>query len=317
MLTVCNFHYIRSHFDAPFPSIFGVTPSEFENQLCELAKIGEFINQSQLINDIDFILDSDKNYILITFDDGLQEQYLLAKPILDRHNIQAIYFINSINFIEKKVSLMHKIHLLRSQISPEDLVNRIQNELSLDATNLTAEERSKAELHYNYDNKESAHLKYLLNFKLSTDQTTKIIDALFLVNFDADEVVSDLYMTTNQLQELTRMNMLGSHSHSHFALGLLSPENIANEIYITREFIDNFEHNKQHSISYPYGSIEACKNPVQTIAKQHGYSVGFTMERGINNKNSNKLLLKRFDCNDLPGGKNEIFFKNEYSFIYK
>jgi peptidoglycan/xylan/chitin deacetylase (PgdA/CDA1 family) len=317
MLTVCNFHYIRTHYEAPFPSIFGVTPSGFENQLCELAKIGEFINQFQLISDIDFILNSNKNYILITFDDGLQEQYLLAKPILDKHNIPAIYFINSINFVEKKVSLVHKIHLLRSQISAVDLVNLIQKEVPAYSMNLTDEERKKAELHYNYDEKESSHLKYLLNFKLSSNQTTKIINVLFSVYFDESYVVSNLYMTTKQLNELSRMNMLGSHSHSHFALGLLSPENIDSEIHIPRKFIDNFGHNKQHCISYPYGSIEACKNPVQTIAKQYGYSIGFTMERGFNDKTSNKLLLKRFDCNDLPGGKNEIFFKNEYSFIYK
>lgn len=303
MLTVCNFHYIRAHFEAPFPSIFGVTPFEFENQLCELAKIGEFINQSQLINDIDAILGSNKNYILITFDDGLKEQYFLAKPILDRLNIPAIYFVNSLNFMEKEVSLVHKIHLLRSQISSKDLLDSIQNTFSSDAINLTIQEINKAEVHYNYDDQESAHLKYLLNFKLFPEQTTKIIDALFLANFDTEEVVSNLYMTQDQLQELSSRNMLGNHTHNHFVLGLLSPENIANEIRITREFIDNFGHHNQHSISYPYGSLEACKNPVQIIAAQQGYPIGFTMERGINDSAANKLLLKRFDCNDLVGGK--------------
>lgn len=317
MLTVCNFHYIRTHFEAPFPSIFGVTPAEFENQLYELAKIGVFINQSHLINDIEFILNSEKNYILITFDDGLKEQYLLAKPILDRLKIPAIYFINSINFIEKKVSLVHKIHLLRFQISSKELVNGIQNEFSPGTIKLTAEEKNKAEVHYNYDDIESAHLKYLLNFKLSTDQTTKVIDSLFSVNFDTSEVVSKLYMTCDQVKELSAINMLGSHTHSHFALGLLSQENISNEIHNTKKFIDNFGHKHEHCISYPFGSKLACQDPVQKTAGERGYSIGFTMERGINDMTSNQLLLKRFDCNDLPGGKNESFFKNEYSFIYK
>ena len=94
MLTVCNFHYIRNNFDAPYPSIFGVTPCEFENQLLKLSEKGEFINQKIVIEDIDSILASKKNFILITFDDGLKEQYVLAKPILDKMNIEAIYFIN-------------------------------------------------------------------------------------------------------------------------------------------------------------------------------------------------------------------------------
>ncbi|MDN3676717.1 polysaccharide deacetylase family protein [Flavobacterium paronense] len=304
MLTVSNYHYIREDFSAPFPSIFGITPNQFENQLVELSKLGEFISQQKLIQEIDAILSSDLNYILITFDDGLKEQFEIAKPILDKLNIPAIYFVNSLNYIEKKVSLVHKIHLLRSRISSKAILNCIQNEFSSEVIHLTTTEKNKAELHYNYDDKESAHLKYLLNFKLSSDQTTKVIDTLFFLNFDTNEVVSNLYMSADQLQELSRMNMLGSHTHSHFALGLLASDEIATEIATTKEFIDNFEHDNQHAISYAYGSAEACQNPVQTIAKQHGYTIGFTMERGINDFTANKLLLKRFDCNDLPGGKN-------------
>jgi hypothetical protein len=160
MLIVCNYHYIRTHFQSPFPSIFGVTPLEFENQLCELSKIGEFINQFKLINEIDSILSSSKNYILITFDDGLKEQFEIAKPILDKLNIPAIFFINSLNFVEKEVSLVHKIHLLRSQISAKDLLNGIQNEFLSETINLTEEEINKAKVHYNYDDCESANLKY-------------------------------------------------------------------------------------------------------------------------------------------------------------
>jgi hypothetical protein len=53
MLTVCNFHYIRTNFEKPYPSIFGVTPIEFDNQIKELKEIGEFISIDQLVNNID------------------------------------------------------------------------------------------------------------------------------------------------------------------------------------------------------------------------------------------------------------------------
>lgn len=45
MLIACNFHYIRESFETPFPSIFGVTPQQFEHQLDLLAHHGEFIGQ--------------------------------------------------------------------------------------------------------------------------------------------------------------------------------------------------------------------------------------------------------------------------------
>jgi peptidoglycan/xylan/chitin deacetylase (PgdA/CDA1 family) len=280
-----------------------VTPNQFENQLVELGKMGEFINQEKLIQDIDGILNSDENYLLVTFDDGLKEQFEIAKPILDRLGIPAIYYVNSLNFIEKEVSLVHKIHLLRSVISPKDFLNAIQEFFKDESVELTGEEIKKAEIHYNYDDSESACLKYFLNFKLGTKKLAQVANALFDENFNTYEIVENLYMTESQLAELSSLNMLGNHTHSHHALGLLPYEEIVSEITKTKAFIDNFGYQSRYSISYPYGSLEACQSPVPEIAHSFGHNVGFSMERGSNGSQSNKLLLKRFDCNDLPGGK--------------
>lgn len=304
MLTVSNYHYIREDFNAPFPSIFGVTPTCFENQIVLLNTTGQFITPDYLVNNIDFILASDDNYILITFDDGLKEQYETAKPILDKHNIKALYFINSINHIEKEVSLVHKIHLVRSQIKSAVLLEYIEKKLSNNNVKLSRTETEKAILHYNYDDTDSACLKYLLNFKLTSEQVKAVIDTLFYEKFDAENTLTSLYMNQKQLSELASKNMLGSHSHSHFALGLLPIEDIKNEMSKTIQFLNSFKKNDDLSISYPFGAKEACSSPVPETAALLGHKIGFTMERGSNAIDANKLLLKRFDCNDVIGGKN-------------
>lgn len=117
MLAVGNFHYIRKDFKAAYPSIFGVTPGQFRNQLKELAKYGKFVSQEDILNGIP----KDEKAILISFDDGLKEQFKLAKPILDEMKIPFICFVNTSNFAEQKVSLVHQIHLLRSKIAPAEL----------------------------------------------------------------------------------------------------------------------------------------------------------------------------------------------------
>lgn len=304
MLTVSNYHYIRKDFSAPFPSIFGVTPTAFENQITLLNATGQFIAPEYLIENIDSVLSSDINYILITFDDGLKEQYEMAKPILDKHNIKALYFVNSINYIEKEVSLVHKIHLVRSQIEPAFLLEYIQTKLSDFNVELSENEKDKAVSHYNYDDTDSAHLKYLLNFKLTSTQLKTVIDSLFAEKFNSEKICADLYMSQQQLQDLADGNMLGSHTHSHFALGLLSLDVIENEMEMTINFLNSFKKNSGLTISYPYGAEEACSSPVPETAAALGHKIGFTMERGINASDTDKLLLKRFDCNDLVGGKN-------------
>ncbi len=120
MLIVSNYHYIREDFKTDFPSIYGFTPNQFRAQLEELGKAGSFISQEQLLNFRDKKFD--KNYILITFDDGLKDQYELAKPILDEMGIPSIFFIYTSNFSERKVSLVHKIHLVRSRLSSADIL---------------------------------------------------------------------------------------------------------------------------------------------------------------------------------------------------
>ena len=62
--------------------------------------------------------------------------------------------------------------------------------------------------------------------------------------------------------------------------------------------------NDNLTISYPYGAKEACSSPVAETAAALGHKIGFTMERGNNVFGADKLLLKRFDCNDVVGGKN-------------
>ena len=322
MLIVANYHYIREDFSARHPSIFGVTPAQFQKQLAELSKTGSFISQEQLLKKEDF----KDNYYLITFDDGLKEQFELAKPILDEMGIPFIFFINTANFQEKKLSLVHKIHLLRSSISSEKLLK----ELNLfSKVRLTSEEKKLALTHYNYDDAETAILKYLLNFKMDFVTQQKFIDPLFEEFYNEAQLVKELYFTPEMLKMLQYSDSLGSHSHSHTPLGNLSPEEVKKELEKTQHFFKETFGKPAESISYPYGSFEACKG-ISEMVKSAGFKVGFTMERAANKmKKPNSFLLSRFDCNDLPLGKNDLFktknpfetapirkwYQNEGSFI--
>ncbi|AVR43825.1 hypothetical protein C7S20_00245 [Christiangramia fulva] len=300
MLAVANFHYIRKSFETEYPSIFGVTPDRFRKQLQKLAKYGQFVSQKDILKGIS----EDKKAILITFDDGLKEQFELAKPILDEMKIPFICFVNTSNFSEKKVSLVHQIHLLRSRISPVELRKEIEKKWTI---KLSDEEKNKAIIHYNYDEEEVARLKYLLNFRLGFEELRKIISPLFKDHFDKAEMANELYMGEEQLAELWGEGSLGSHGHYHDPLGMLPAEKVKKELEKSQEFFISRFGGRAKAFSYPYGSFEACKNLSIPLAKT-GYEMAFSMERAINkNPAENPFLLGRYDCNDLPGGKANLF----------
>jgi peptidoglycan/xylan/chitin deacetylase (PgdA/CDA1 family) len=313
VLIASNFHYIREDFTTPYPSIFGVTPNEFEAQLDALAKEGDFIALDDIIDCIKNDQPLDKHYICVTFDDGLKEQFELAMPILQRKGIPFIFFINPSNYIENSVSIVHQVHLLRSQIPSSEILNTISGDTSGNTSNthlsLTAEEKLKARQHYNFDSPADAELKYILNFKLSFAQQKQLIASLFQHYFDEKEVSKQLYMDEEELKKVAACNCLGSHTYHHFPLGKLSREEIAFEIAESQKALTSLTGKPIEAISYPYGSFEACAFPVVEYAERNGFVFGFTMERAANNNNitHQPLAMARFDCNDVVGGKHNIF----------
>jgi peptidoglycan/xylan/chitin deacetylase (PgdA/CDA1 family) len=109
------------------------------------------------------------------------------------------------------------------------------------------------------------------------------------------------------LEILYKDQVLGSHSHSHRPLGLLEEPEIDKELKLTQEFFQERFGKPARSISFPYGSYDSCEGLTPKLSKA-GFQLGFSMERAANESlQSESLLLSRFDCNDLPGGKNDLF----------
>lgn len=301
MLKVSNYHYIRNNFKTQFPSIFGVTPSNFKKQLILLKNEGDGITPKDFQINYNEIIKSKDSFFFITFDDGLKEQYELALPILEDLGLQAIFFANSINLEMKKVSTVHKIHLLRSILSPKILLNYLEKQ---EIKKLNNEELKIAQFNYRYDDEVSAELKYLLNFKIPFEIQESIIHSIFKIYFSEKEVFDFLYMNKKQLKDLAEIACLGSHTHSHYPLGLLSEEKIHYELAHSKQYFEKLTSKIITMVAYPYGTDETCTDLVANTAKKVGYLYGFTTKRGIVDKTQKKLLLNRFDCNDLVGGKN-------------
>lgn len=300
MLIVSNYHYVRPDFTALFPSIFGVTPTEFEQQLKLLQNVSEFIHPRDLLAHSDAVLSSKDRYSLITFDDGLREQFDFALPVLDAQQIPAVFFVNSLNFETEKVTTVHKIHLLRSVMSSSAILAAIA---AFPELKLTESEVLHAQKIYRYDDPTSAAVKYLLNFRMSFLEQEKFVDPFFQEHFNESEVHDLLYMNKNQLQHLAHQGFLGSHTHHHYPIGMLSEADMEFELKHAKEYLENITQSVVELVSYPYGTAEACTPVTADLARKVGYKLGFTTHRGTNTTQQDLLLLHRYDCNDMPGGK--------------
>lgn len=304
MLIAVNFHYIREHFNLPYPSIFGIKPDLFRKQLKTLMQWGEFVSQNDILSSLNNERHLPKKSFIVTFDDGLKEQYELALPILKELGIPAIFFVNPRVLEEKHVLGVHKIHQLRSVVAPAVLKSKTEQFIrSQHGTQELGAYEAKAIAHYKYDEAEIAELKYLLNFVLTIEEREKLIDKAFKDTFGTEkEINNSLYMNLNHLREIHDLGYLGSHSYEHFPIGTLQGEEQDHQIRKSQDFFKRELGQSLKSFSYPYGAFEAC-NGLENILKENDFQFAFTMERAVNSSIQNSFYLSRFDNNDMPLGK--------------
>jgi len=304
MLIAANFHYIRDSFAAPYPSIFGVTPAEFRSQLEALGQAGEFVGAAQIAAAVDGVEPLPERAIAVTFDDGLAEQCFTAWPILQDMGIPAIFYVNTGCIADAKVETVHKIHLLRAHVAPERILHELDAFAAQRGIAIAAIDTANATVQYKYDTAENARLKYLLNFALSASQQAQFVDYALAKALAFDEAATSraLYMSPAQLRELDAHGAIGTHAHRHVVLGQLSPSDADHQVRRSMELLGEWGYRAVNSLSYPYGSREACSIDAARTAEALGLRFAFTMERAANQDLAQPMFLARFANNDLPGG---------------
>ena len=163
---------------------------------------------------------------------------------------------------------------------------------------------------------ETGRLKYLFNFLLGVAEKNELIRQMFArcVDVEAD-FAAGLYMTEAQVGELSRRGYLGSHGRMHLPLATLPLAQIADEVAGSKDAIAAFCGRPVDAISYPYGGDSAINDYVIEEAARNGFVSGVTMIRGMNRGREiidNPLCLRRFDTNDVFGGKSEHMYKEHF-----
>lgn len=305
MLTAINYHYVRPTFDDPHPGVHGVTPDAMSRQLELLGSVGRFVGSVDLEGALDGSAGNDESRLLVTFDDGLREQFEVAWPMLQSLGIPAIFFVNTKPILERTLSQVHKIHLLRARTAPDELGVRLDRAATRAGITWPEIDREQARAQYPYDSETDAELKYRLGFALPPEQRDEVVECCFKDRFPGQEesLADELYMEPSHLEELSDHQSLGTHGHEHVALGAV-PIRIARELLAHSVLqLERITGQRPVALSYPYGGEGSWSPEVVEEAQRLGLRFAFTMDRRVNLDLSRPLTLGRFDCNDLPGGK--------------
>ncbi len=216
------------------------------------------------------------NSCIITFDDGFMNNYEIALPILQKHNIKAIFFIPLKSLLENETLWIDKL-LMWLSYAPSDCYDLPFFRLCFDD-----QESRRAcfgalmkQLWEDYTKKEKL-LEYL----------EKEID---FNSLPIDERLYRLRFTPMRIEHIERLKELGHkvgcHSYSHENLSLMDTKALNEEISSSEKYIGSIFNTDIYS--YPFGGPEEVSADIIETIEKSAFSYGVA---NINHKTSSILF---------------------------
>jgi hypothetical protein len=240
MLLAINFHYIQPEGRYPYPGIYPTPEEQLDHQLRELSRSFEFIRGDDLALAAAGEAHLPDRACLITFDDGLKEQFAAAAPILERHNVSGVFFVCTQPLLERVGLTVHKMHRLRATRPPEKFLEQVLNTtkemgLHLDLDQVDAEAANEQ---YLYDDETTKRIKFLLNHILPFESYRDLIDRMFSREMDEIEFCREMYMDRDEIRALSSAHTIGSHSHYHCPWAALSSSALRDSLGRSRDALE-------------------------------------------------------------------------------
>jgi len=179
---------------------------------------------------------ADKNYFLLSFDDGLREVYDVIAPILLEKGVPALFFANSDFIDNKNLFYRSKLSLVLSKAKYN---SKLADDLS----------HSFGRNFSSYPKLREAILKTTYPNRVFADELGKIAD----INFDDFLTKNQPYLTSDQIKKLHGQGFVfGGHSIDHPHFKFLNIPEQCNQTIISTEFAKQLQQSQTSYFAFPH-----------------------------------------------------------------
>lgn len=286
---IVNYHYVRAP-SAEWGGIWPCSPDEFEKQVSFFAK-------NYRLSSVDEVFSAAQKNILgkycaITFDDGLKDQYENSVPILKKYGATATFFIITAT-LNGFLPAAHKLHVLLSKTSAEDLINLFHD--FQEEIRIPFDRRLKPNKRL-FEEIPVANLKETL-IGVSEEMKEKFLDECFKKsNLDSEAISKSMFMDEAQIISLYNLGFeIGSHSHHHYFSDEMGRYYLKSDVSKSRDVLEKITGFAPSIFSYPHGRYGKAS---QEVLKETDFKHAVTIERRGVYQNENSYLIPRFDTMD-------------------
>jgi peptidoglycan/xylan/chitin deacetylase (PgdA/CDA1 family) len=284
------------------PWELAVHPYHFHGQLDYLKKNFRVVSIEHLNNSIVNRTLKPKT-IAITFDDGFQDNYTNAAPLLDWHELPATFYVETSAMQEQEIYWWDQLQdvLFQTEALPETFQMEVNGSLihcDLKSDRILNKSLINQIRIWNYslavpNNRIGLYMVLWQRMKpLGHEQQNKILREIKYWAGVTGKVTNEgVPMNVHEMQMLSQNPLfsIGAHSVHH---SMLAEQNVTHQTYEVKESkrqIENWLDKPVKGFSYPYGNYNAV---TQNLLKESGFDYAVSTE--------SKLVTEEDDCYALP-----------------
>lgn len=287
-----------------------VAPDIFERQL-------QMLQEEWVVMPLSELLERAKkkslkrNSVAITFDDGYQDNYLVAKPLLEKYGLPATFFISTGNTNTQHEFWWDELEelILGTQQLPDNFTMKVGSnpiEIQLGAEAVLDEALRQKLKHWKAFVQEPVTKRSKLFLRLW--QTLRLLGQSVQQHHlqeirawaETSKKPREEYksMSVAQLKILAQNQLfaIGGHTTSHPVLSSMAKEQQLQELGKNREALRQITGQSIETCSFPYGAYNATSIEV---AQQVGFQSAFTTEEKPITRYSDPFQLGRIQVKNL------------------
>jgi peptidoglycan/xylan/chitin deacetylase (PgdA/CDA1 family) len=222
--------------------------------------------------------------LIVTFDDGFDDNYIHAFPILRELELQATFFISTGYIGQSRTFWFDWLHYLVKRYLPVRTIHFCELELPQTRVPKQIEDQIGSVL---------AYAKRLPDIKLRSALVA--LEKMIGIEYPQSGFPESLPLNWEQVREMSANGQeFGSHSASHPVLTNLTPDMLQVELTDSKARLEEEIQRPISAMSYPDGNSLAFNDDVVDAVRNAGYQFGASYLAGTNNLNRlHHFRLKR------------------------
>lgn len=267
------------------PFRLAVTPANFEEQLQVLSESYQVITPEDLFRFLSKKSRPPKKAVMITFDDGYQDNYTQAYPLLKKYQLPATFFIATATIGTKKAFWWDRLETMISQL-PDQHISLLGHTVSLQK-----------------DNRAWA-TQYLRNILHKEPGVHAILDAFSReTGVAVTSAPADAPLLWEQLKQMHKdpLITIGAHTKDHIRLSELSEQDQFAQISSSIQQLEQELGSVIQHFSYPFGSKADFNAASVSVLKELGMHTAYMLSYGQVHSWSDPLRLSRIMVENWDG----------------